>query len=696
LESGDLSGAAVAGAAARVRGYLLREPAASGDSVRPAARSRIEAQVLRLQGLLKARQFSAVLEGAQALLGEVPENRDVLYLLAVSQRYLQQLPAALATLARLEKLYPEFSRVHQERGHCLLAARNPSAALEAFLVAVNLNAALPGSWQALEVLYGSAGKPDEARMAAAHVAKLKSLPGPVVTAKSLLADGEIYEAERVVREFLHRHGDHIEGMRLLALIGAELGIVDDADFLLESVLVFAPDYHLARYDYVRVLLQRHRHSKALEECRKLLAIDPRNRDYRTVLATTYVAIGQHEQALQIYRELLAETPQAPDLHLSVAHVLKTEGRHEEAVQSYWSAAQARPSFGDAYWSLANLKTYRFSDEQMQLMRQQEAAKGAKRVDRYHLCFALGKALEDRGQYEESFRYYARGNELKGSEIRYRPETIERSAQLQASMFTPEFLATRQTWGSPRADVIFIVGLPRSGSTLLEQILASHSQVEGTMELADIPRLVHRLQGRDADELAPRYPRVLSELTAEQCRNFGNKYLADTQIYRTDRPFFIDKMPNNFRHLGLIHLMLPNARIIDARREAMACCFSNFKQLFAAGQEFTYSLQDIGRYYRSYVQLMAHWDAVLPGKILRVQYEEVVQDLEGNVRRILEFCGLPFEPQCLDFHRTERSVRTASSEQVRRPIFKEGLDQWRHFDAWLGPLRAVLGELASEQ
>ena len=690
----NLSGAIAGGAAGRVRAYLLRQRSESADPPTALSRSRIETEVLRLQELLKARQFSAVLQSTQALLQEVPQNRDLLYLLAVSQRYLQQLPDALATLARLERLYPDYSRLYQERGHCLLAARNPGSAIEAYLRAVNINAALPSSWQALEVLFRSAGKTDEAKTSAAHVAKLKSLPTAVVTATGLFADGEVHEAERVVREFLQGYGDHIEGMRLLALIGIELGVLDDADFLLESVLVFAPDYHLARCDYVRVLLQRHQHPKALEECRKLLAAQPDNRLYRTLLASAYVAIGEHEQALQSYRELLAEAPRAADLHLSIAHVLKTVGRQAEAVQSYWAAAEVQPSFGDAYWSLANLKTYRFSDAQIDLMRSQETMDSVKRVDRYPLCFALGKALEDRDEYEESFRYYARGNALKKSELRYRPESIERNARLQAALFTPEFLAARGQWGCQRADPIFIVGLPRSGSTLIEQILASHSQVEGTMELADIQRLVQRLQGRDHDELAPRYPGVLSQLTAAQISSFGEQYLADTQIYRTDRPFFIDKMPNNFRHLGLIHLMLPNARIIDARREPMACCFSNFKQLFASGQEFTYSLEDIGRYYRSYIELMAHWDAVLPGKILRVQYEDVVQDLEGNVRRMLEFCGLAFEPQCLDFHKTERSVRTASSEQVRRPIFKEALDQWRHFDAWLGPLRAILGDLAS--
>jgi hypothetical protein len=301
-------------------------------------------------------------------------------------------------------------------------------------------------------------------------------------------------------------------------------------------------------------------------------------------------------------------------------------------------------------------------------------------------------LEDRAQYEDSFRFYGRGNALKKPETRYKPDYIERNARLQAAVCSAEFFAARQGVGCPSDAPIFIVGLPRAGSTLLEQILASHSRVEGTLELPEIPRLAQQLQGRESNDAHPRYPGVLADLDHAEFQRMGEKYLADTRVYRVGKPRFIDKMPNNFRHIGLIHLILPNARIIDARREPLACCFSNFKQLFASGQEFTYSLEDIGRYYRSYVELMQHWDSVLPGKILRVQHEEVVDDLEGNVRRILEFCGLPFESECVEFYKTERSVRTASSEQVRQPIFREGLDQWRHFEPWLDTLKDALGDL----
>jgi hypothetical protein len=325
------------------------------------------------------------------------------------------------------------------------------------------------------------------------------------------------------------------------------------------------------------------------------------------------------------------------------------------------------------------------------MRTAESAPLVAAVDRYHLCFALGKALEDRQEYAESFTYYERGNALKRAASRYRPEIREQNTRLQIEVCTPQLFARNRGSGAPDNDPIFIVGLPRSGSTLIEQILASHSAVEGTQELADIPRLVVDLQGRDWNPAEPRYPAVLAQLSAPELRLLGEKYLKDTRAYRTGRARFIDKMPNNFRHIGLIQLILPNAKIIDARREPMACCFGNLKQLFAHGQEFAYGMEDIARYYRTYLELMRHWDAVLPARVLRIRHEELVDDLEGNVRRLLEYCELDFEPACLDFHKTERSVRTASSEQVRQPIYREGLDQWRHYEPWLGPLREALGD-----
>ena len=657
--------------------------------------SRIEAEVRRARELVQKQQFAPALAAAEALLARVPENRDVLYLLAVSQRYLGRLPEALATLTRFEKIHPDYGRLFQERGHCLRAAGDTAGAVVAYRQAVFRNDTLFASWRALSELLPALGENDEAATAAAHVQTLARLPAEVVTATNMFVEGDLAPAEQLIRQYLLKHPKDVAAMRLLAQIGVKLDVLDDAQFLLESALTFAPECHAARYDYVNVLSQRQQHTRALAEVRKLLALEPDNVLYRTAYANACVGLGDLNEALRTFRELLPIAAQPADLHLSIAHALKTLGQQSAAIDSYHAAATARPGFGDAYWSLANLKTYRFTDDELTRMRAAEAGEGSAPVDRYHLCFALGKALEDRGEYAESFRYYERGNALKKKESRFSIGALERTVRAQQSLCTREFFAARAGYGCGRADPIFIVGLPRAGSTLLEQILASHSAVEGTMELAEIPRLVHHLNGREHSGQPGRYPAILEELDAESLRQYGEKYLADTQVYRHGTPFFIDKMPNNFRHVGLIHLILPNARIIDARREPIACCFSNFKQLFASGQEFTYGLEDIARYYRAYVDLMAHWDKALPGKVLRVQHEELVEDLESHVRRMLDFLGLPFEPACLEFYRTERSIRTASSEQVRQPLSRDGIDQWRKFEPWLGSLKAVLGERVSD-
>jgi tetratricopeptide (TPR) repeat protein len=651
----------------------------------------VEAEVRRIRGLIEARRFAEALPAAEALAALVPENRDVLYMKAVSQRYLNDIAGALATLELLERHHPRFSRLYQERGHCHVASRDAARAIEAYLRGVNINPALPASWKQLEALYRMSGQPDNAAMAAAHVATLKNLPPEVVTATALFSDGDLAPAESIIRAFLLQHGNHVEAMRLLARIAHQREVLDDAEILLEAVLEVAPEYTAARLDYAQVLMDRHKHRRAREELEKLLAAEPRNRQYRTLHATACVGVGDHEKALGLYRSILEEAPRAAEVHLSVAHSLKTLGRREEAIEAYRTAAAVRPGFGDAYWSLANLKTYRFTDREIMRMRAAEAAPDADLTDRYHLCFALGKALEDRGEFGESYRFYERGNALKKSDSDYRPEPVERNTRLQRVICTRRFFAARAGCGAQNPDPIFIVGLPRSGSTLLEQILASHSQVEGTSELADIPRAVHDLQGRNPNLEHPRYPGVLADMEPEDFLRLGEKYLNDTRVYRRGAPRFIDKMPNNFRHIGLIHLMLPNARIIDARREPMACCFSNLKQLFASGQEFTYGISDIARYYRTYLDLMEHWDEALPGRVLRILHEDVVDDLEGHVRKMLDFCGLKFEPACVEFHKSARSVRTASSEQVRRPIFREGIDQWKNYAPWLGELEAALGD-----
>ncbi len=662
------------------------------------APSPVESEVARIRALLRDRHFDAAVSAAAALAERVPENRDALYLLAIGERQQRRPEAALKTLERLAHHHPRFSRLYQERGHCYVALKDAPRAIEAYLAAVQINAALPATWNMLEGLYRLTGDAKNAALAAQHVQKLRSLPPEVVAATDLFSEGELGAAERGVRAFLLRHGDHVEAMRLLARIGAALQIYDDAELLLAGVLERAPDYVAARHDYTCVLLERHKYVAARAEAERLLAGDPQNAAYRSARGTALVGVGQHaaavEEFLALGREAPAGTSAAAEFYLSAAHSLKTLGRQGEAIDAYREAARHRPNFGDAYWSLANLKTYRFSAEELERMAATEASTATALTDRYHLCFALGKAHEDRADYGTSWHYYEQGNRLKRAESRYRPDVIETNTRNQIRYCTREFFEARRGYGLPTDEPIFIVGLPRSGSTLLEQILASHSRVEGTQELAEIPRYVLDLQDHDPDLDDPRYPRVLTELSPAEFKRLAERYLDETRIYRTGKPRFIDKMPNNFRHLGLIHLMFPNATIIDARREPMACCFGNLKQLFARGQEFTYSVEDIARYYRTYLELMRHWDAVLPGRVLRVHHEDVVEDLEGSVRRLLAHAGLDFEPACLEFHRTERSVRTASSEQVRQPLYREGLDQWRHYEPWLGPLRTQLGDALS--
>ena len=653
------------------------------------APSSVADDVARLRRLQAAGNHAEVLAAATARLDALPENRDLLLLAAASLRMTGRVADALAMLDRLAAVHPGFSLMWQERGLCHVACKDAPAAIDALLRAVNINPALPAAWAMLEGVYRLTSDRANAGTAAEHVAALKALRPEVVTATSLFSDGDLAPAEAIVRAVLQRHGDDLEAMRLLAKIGMAHDVLDDAETLLAAVLASAPGHRAARFEYAQCLVQRHKYAPAREQLTQLLAAEPRHPGYRSLAATAAVGLGDNAAAIALYLDLLTDAPASPDLNLWLGHALKTVSNVSDAVEAYRAAAAARPDFGDAYWSLANLKTYRFTDAELTAMRAAEVAPTTAADDHIHLCFALGKALEDRAAFAESWRYYGRGNALKAAASGYRPEVIEGNTRRQIEVCTADFFAARAGWGDPARDPIFILGLPRSGSTLIEQILASHSAVEGTQELAEIQRLVLDLQGRDAADA--RYPASLADLTAADAARLGATYLADTAVYRSGRPMFIDKMPNNFRHIGLIHLILPNAIIIDARREPMACCFSNLKQLFAHGQEFAYGIDAIARYYRTYLDLMTHWDAVLPGRVLRVHHEDVVADLDGSVRRILGHCGLPWEASCLAFHETRRSVRTPSSEQVRQPIFRDSLDQWRKFETELSSLRHLLGD-----
>jgi len=586
--------------------------------------------------------------------------------------------------------HPGYGRAYQDYGHNYSALEKSEKAAQHFVTAVSLNPSLIASWKALAAYNKEKGNVAEAEEALRHVKYLSKLPPELITVSSLLYEDKINMAEQLCRQFLQKHAHHPEAMRLLADIGSRLQIFDDAEFLLEKCVEFYPDFHHARSDYVKVLHKRQKFEKALEQAEKLLAIDASNIAFEVSLASSHQAVGNFDEALRIYDGILNKDKGNHLVYSARGHALKTIGRTSEAIQSYQGAYTASPSYGDAYWSLANLKTYKFSSNEIADMREQQALASTSTTDKIHLCFALGKALEDRKEFAESFKFYEKGNQLKRESSRYDSLRIEAEFTEQINLFDTNFFAERETYGCDSAAPIFVVGLPRAGSTLIEQILASHSQIDGTMELANVIGLAHRLGGRGSSKQSIQYPNILGQLTDQHFMEFGENFIRDTQIHRQSAPYFIDKMPNNFRHIALINLMLPKAKIIDARREPMACCFSGFKQLFAEGQEFTYSLEAIGRYYQAYVDLMNHWDTALPGRVLRVQHEDVIEDLETQVRRILDYCGLPFEQSCVDFHKTERAVRTPSSEQVRQPIYKSSMQQWENYAEFLEPLVVSLG------
>lgn len=514
------------------------------------------------------------------------------------------------------------------------------------------------------------------------------IPRALVLALAYIADRSELDADKLLKE-ISRLPDWEEAVQMLVPIAGNLNGLCDVEILLRKTLGYAPASVLGRYYYALVLNSARQHARAYEQLEILLANDPNNPAYRTLYGNVCVGINRYDEALNVIADLVKQFPLNPDYNLSLGHVRKIVGKRDEAIASYRSARNIRPDFGDAYWSLANLKTYRFNSDEVIRMRTYADRNTGSLIDRYSFCFALGKAYEDLGAYHDSFFYYNRGNALKMQESGCNLESLDVALRARIAACSKDFFLSRRAYGCPLPDPIFIVGLPRSGSTLLQQILAAHSHIEGTGELAEIHRIGLKLC--DHKPLARNYPALLAELTSHHSRELGEQFILDTKVYRrTQKPLFVDKMPNNFWHLGLIHLILPNAKIIDARRGAIACCFSNFKQLFGSGQEFTYSLETIARYYRCYTALMDHWEMAMPGRILRVCYENVVEDLEGNVRRILDFCGLEFEKQCTEFYKSTRDIRSASSEQVREPISRGGLEQWQNYRSWLGPLEEELG------
>lgn len=669
----------------------MSEPGASNTSTNPPDPTGSLDQALQHAARLLATDPKLAAGQAAEILKVIPGQPLASLLLGRAQRDCGDAASAIATLKSLCAAHPQWGLAHQELGLAHGAAGHGDEAVAALRRAVELKPDLADAWRALGDHLHAVDDTEGADQAYASYLKASSKDPRLMAAAAALCDKRIAVAEALLREHLKLFPTDVAAIRMLAEVAGRLGRNAAAESLLERCLELAPSFQAARHNYALVLHRRNKLPEARVEAERLLAESPQNPAYNNLFAVIVSRLGEYQQAIDTYEKLLRQYPGYPKVWLSYGHTLKTAGRQADGIAAYRECIRLASHIGEAWWSLANLKTFRFTGDEIAALEAQLQRRDLTDEDRYHFEFALAKALEDAGRHEESFRHYDAGNRLRRAELRYDPDETTAQVRRSRALFTPAFFAGRHGYGAPDPDPIFIVGLPRAGSTLLEQILASHSAVEGTMELYDILMIARNLRRDKAKGDDAAYPGLLASLTEEECRALGRLYLDKTRVQRkTAKPFFIDKMPNNFMHLGLIHLALPNARIIDARRHPLGCCFSVFKQHFARGQDFSYSLNDIGRYYRDYVEVMAHFDAVLPGRVHRVIYERMVDDTEGEIRRLLQYCNLPFEDACLRFFENDRAVRTASSEQVRQPIYRDGVDQWRNFEKWLDPLREALG------
>ena len=630
-------------------------------------------------------------EQAREILKVVPGEPMAVLLLASARRAQDDDTGAFEILQQLARVQPNAAVVQYEFGMVMGALGKNRGAVMALTRAADIEPGTPAIWRALGDQYTMLGETKAADRAYAQNIKTSVNDPKLIEAATALIDNRLAVAERILREFLKAHPTDVSAIRMLAEVGARLGRYADAEKLLARALELAPGFDAARHNYATILNRHNKSEEALAQIDILLKHEPKNPNYMTLRAAILVRIGEYEEAIRIYEALLGPHPNSPKAWLSYGHALKTVGRAEGCLGAYRKSIELMPSLGEAYWSMANLKTFRFTAEDVAAMRAQLARTDLDNESRLQFDFALGKALEDSGDYEESFKHYAAGNALRRDAIALDRDANNQLLHDTKALLTPSFFRERADMGCQASDPIFILGLPRAGSTLLEQILSSHSAIEGTMELPDIIAIAQQIGGKRSKGGAVNYLDTLATLKADKLRELGEEYLTRTRVQRkTARPFFIDKMPNNFHHIALIQLILPNAKIIDARRHPLSCCFSNFKQHFARGQVFAYDLKEIGDYYRDYVELMSHFDTVLPGRIHRVIHETLVADPEGEVRKLLDYCGVPFEENCLRFYENDRAVRTASSEQVRRPISDEGFNQWRPYEPWLGPLKDALG------
>ena len=640
---------------------------------------------------VKDSRFKDALNLLKTILKENPNHIDSLYLAAVSARYLKQFDDSKQYIEHLLLNAPDMGRAYQELGHLNRDMGNEEKAAAHYRQACELNPALLAAWNSLYRYFTSNNNKPAADHALEQINKLKSLPGSLLYIDQILNEGRLGVAEAKCRAFLKENPTHTYAMSLLSEIANRLGYFDDAEFLLEKAVEFKPDDGDLRMKYAAILRKKQKFAKTMEQVDILCDMDPENLTYQAQKASEIMQNGDHEAAVVLLDNILEKNPYNFSSLTSKGHAQKTLGKTDLAIESYQSAYQIKPDHGEAFFSLSNLKTYSFSDVELMAMREQVTRVDLSLRDKAYFHFALAQGCEVKGEYEEAFFHLEKGNKIKNDQSQYSIERMDRELQAQIDVCDNSFFNDLGEGGNQTKDPIFILGLPRAGSTLVEQILASHSMIDGTLELPNILSMAQSLRGDDIYGKLGNYPKSMQSLTLEEREAFGQKFIDDTKMHRKDAPFFTDKMPNNFRHIGLIHLIMPNAKIIDARRYPLDCCFSMFKQLFAQGQEFSYGLAEAGSYYRSYVKLMDHWEQVLPDKILRVNNEDVINDLEGQVIRILNYLELPFEKSCISFHETKRSVRTASSEQVRKPVNKEGMERWKPYSKNLKPLVESLGK-----
>lgn len=649
--------------------------------------SRLDAQLNQAKKALSGGQFSQARQLCETVFASSTsdeQKQEACYVLAVAERYAKRFAEAEQAVRTLLALNPDHARALQELGHLCLATQRKEQAAKAFYDATLIHPALVASWRAQVELYQSRTAHPALGHAKQNLNYWQSLPKPLLGAADLLFGGNIQQADAVCRRFLQQHKHHAEGLYILALIDIRNDALDEAEFLLESCCEIAPQHTRARAEFAALLNRIGKYQTALKQAEALLQQDTSNPNSLVLKGVALVGLGELRQGMSLFEEVLTREPERTSLWLQLGHAQKSLGMMKEAIASYQAAIAQRADYGDAYWSLANTKSYRFDEQELVEMQRLLGTSSTGTEDRIHLAFALGKGFEDQGQATQAFEYYRQGNEARFSTSAFEPDVFSQQVDRHIAHFTPAFFAQRQNVGCLDNAPIFIVGLPRAGSTLLEQIISAHSKVDATQELHNILGLAKRLRrGQD-------YPSMLHSLSEDYFERFGRQFIEQTHAYRQGGVMFIDKMPNNFLHIGLIKLILPNAKIVDARRAPMDCCYSCYKQLFAEGQDFTYDLTAIGQYYRDYQRLMDHWHKVLPDFVLQVNHEDVLEDLEGQVRRILAFCGLEYEPQCLTFYQSQRAVQTPSAAQVRKPINKDGVDRYKAVEQHLQPLKTALG------